>query len=275
LGRTAFTPGRDYVLKLGTARVPARLERIHRTINAAELATSEDRQSVERNEVAECTLTLGRPLAFDLAEDLPGTGRFVIVDRYEISGGGIIREALPDSQASTRDRVLRRNLKWAAGLIGEERRAERLSQRAALLLITGERDTDRKRIGRELESRLFDDGRFVYFLAIGNLLYGVDADLDSPHEDRAEHVRRFSEVVNILLDAGLIVIATAIGMTQSEVELIGTAIGVDRLSCVWVGTHVSTDLMPDLVLTEREAAEEGIGCLKQLLQQKGVIYRPW
>jgi bifunctional enzyme CysN/CysC len=275
LGRSPLAPRRAYTLKLGAARVPARLEKIHRVIDAVELATSEDRERVERHEVAECTLALDRPLAFDLAHDIAATGRFVVVDNFEISGGGIIREAIPDSQSSARDKVFRRNLKWAAGGVGEERRAERLSQRAALLLITGDRDTDRKRLGRELEERLFDEGRYVYFLAIGNLLYGVDADLERVHENRAEHVRRFGEVANILLDAGLIVIATAIGLTQSEVDLIGTAVGSDRVSSVWMGDQVSTELAADLVLSEQEVREEGLGRLKDLLQRKGVIYRPW
>ena len=146
---------------------------------------------------------MNRALAFDLADDLAATGRFVIVDNFEISGGGIVRAAVPDGQSSARDQVLRRNLNWAAGGVGEERRAERYSQRAALVLVTGDRETDRKRFGRELEGRLFEDGRFVYFLAIANLLYGVDADLDRMHEHRAEHLRRFSEVANILLGAGL------------------------------------------------------------------------
>jgi bifunctional enzyme CysN/CysC len=230
---------------------------------------------VQRHEVAECTLALGRPLAFDVAQDLQATARFVIVDNYEISGGGIIRESVADSQSSARDRVMRRNLKWSAGGVAEERRAERLSQRAALLLITGERDVDRKRLGRDLETRLFDEGRFVYFLAIGNLLYGVDADLDRSHENRAEHIRRLSEVANILLDSGLIVVATAIGLTQYEVDLVSTAVGADRVSAVWVGDRVTTDLAPDLVLSEQDAAEEGVGRLKMLLQERGVIYRPW
>jgi bifunctional enzyme CysN/CysC len=274
LGRNPFVPQKEYFLKLGTARVPARLEEIHRVIDAAELASSEGRECVSRHEVAECTLTLARPLAFDLAEDLAATGRFVIVDDFEISGGGIVREAVPDSQTSARDRALRRNLNWAGG-VDEERRAERLSQRAALVLITGERAADRKGLSRELEGRLFEEGRFVYFLAIGNLLYGVDADLDRTDDSRAEHVRRLGEVANILLDAGLIVIASAIGMTQSEVDLIQTAVGRDRVWAMWIGDEVTTDLSPDLVLTQREAADEGVGRLKAFLQERGVIYRPW
>jgi bifunctional enzyme CysN/CysC len=275
LGRAPLTRRKEYLLKLGTARVPMRVEEIHRVIDAAELASAEGRDRVERHEVAECTIALGRALAFDGAETLVGTSRFVIVDNFDISGGGIIREALPDSQTWVRDRVLQRNLKWTPGGVSEQRRAERFSQRPALLLITGERHVDRKRLGSQLEAQLFDDGRFVYFLTIGNVLYGVDADLDHTDSNRGEHVRRLAEVAHILVDAGLIVIATAIGLTQPELEVIRTAVGRERVSAVWVGDHVTTNISADLVVGEQEAADLGVDRLKELLQDMGVIFRPW
>ena len=63
----------------------------------------------------------------------------------------------------------------------------------------------------------------VYFLGIGNVLYGVDADIDRTDENRPEHLRRLGEVANILLDAGLIVIATAVELTAGDVEMIRTS----------------------------------------------------
>ena len=107
---------------------------------------------MERHQIAECVLVLSRPIAFDRAEDFPNTGRFVLVDESDISGGGIIREALPDTHTWVREKVLRRNLKWSASGVPEERRAERFSQRATLLMITGEREVDRKRLARAIES---------------------------------------------------------------------------------------------------------------------------
>src|SRR5262245_12948825 len=112
LGRAPLVMKKEYVLKLGAARVPVRLDQVHRVIDASELSSSETRTKVERHEVAECTLALGKPLAFDTAEQSPATGRFVIVDDFEISGGGIIRDAVSDKQAWVRDKVLQRNYKW-------------------------------------------------------------------------------------------------------------------------------------------------------------------
>ena len=106
------------------------------------------------------------------------TSRFVLVDDFEIRGGGIVREALPDRQAAVRDRVLLRNYKWEPSVIQPEQRAEKYNQKAALILVTGEDEAERKGVAKGLEGKLFEDGKVVYFLGIGNVLYGVDADIE-------------------------------------------------------------------------------------------------
>jgi bifunctional enzyme CysN/CysC len=274
LGRSPLTLEKEYTLKLGTARVPARVEQVHRVVDASALATLEGRTHVDRHEVADCTLVMNRPLAFDAGGRIPPTGRFVIVDDYEISGGGTVRDALPDRQAWVREKVLRRNRRWEPSGVSEQRRAERLSQRPFLLVVTGDEQADRKRLARDLEVRLFDAGRFVYFLGIGNVLYGVDADIARTSGHRAEHLRRLGEVTNILLDAGLIVIATAIALTQEELELVGTTVGRDRLMSVWLGAP-SMDVACDLVLGPDEPPEAGAEKLGAILRDSGFIFRPW
>jgi bifunctional enzyme CysN/CysC len=276
LGKSPLVARKEYLLKLGTSRVPFRVEQIHRVIDASELSIAETGAAkVERHEVAECTLALGRPLAFDTADHCPSTGRFVIVDNYEISGGGIVRQALPDKQTWVREKVLNRNYKWEAGSVSAERRVERYSQKPVLLVITGEKDADRKRLARELEGQLFDDGRHVYFLGIGNVLYGVDADIERTGVNRLEHLRRLGEVANILLDAGLIVIATAVSLTQEDLEVIRTSGGADRVISVWLGDRLTTDLSCDLVVSRQEAEADGASRLKTLLHDYGAIFRPW
>ena len=274
LGREPLTMGREYVLKLGTARVPVRLAELHRVLDASSLETTEERQQIERQEVADCTFVANRSFAFDTADLLGHTSRFVIVDRYQIAGGGVIREALPDRQAAVRDKVMQREHKWAHSLIADERRAERYGQRPGLLLITGPPDLDRKAVARALEERLFHDGRFVYFLAIGNVLYGVDADIERSPTTRGEHLRRLAEVANILLDAGLIVIATAVDLSQEDLEIVRTAVGADRVLSAWVGDAVTTDLTCD-VMVSPHADETSVMQLKGLLRERRHIFAPW
>jgi bifunctional enzyme CysN/CysC len=272
LGRQPLRCGGDYVFKLGTARVPVRVEAIHQTIDLSQLEPGRDLTRVDRHQAAECVLVLGRPVAFDVSPELTATRRFVLVDDLEIAGGGIVREALSDGHAWMRDKVLRRNLRWDASHVSEDRRAERYSQRPVLVLVTGDERIDRKTVAREFEAQLFDEGRFVYFLGMGNLVHGVDADLGGTAEDRPEHLRRLGEVSNILLDAGLVVIAAAARLAEHEVEIVRTAVGHGRVCTVWLGDKVNTTLAPDLLLSQG-THEERLGRMKRLLQDRGVIFR--
>jgi bifunctional enzyme CysN/CysC len=275
LGKEPFVKNRDYTLKLGTARVQVRLDQVHRVIDASDLSAQADAQQINRHDVADCTLKLKRAIAFDLAEDIAATSRFVVVDGYEIRGGGIIREALQDQQAWVREKVLLRNYKWEPSIIAPEHRAEKYNQRSTLLLITGAQEADRKTVAKGLEARLFDDGRVVYFLGIGNVLYGVDADIERTFENRKEHLRRLGEIANLMLDAGVILVVTAAELTQEELQLIRTSVGSDRIEVVWVGENVTTDLAYDVLLSEHETVEEQVFRLKDHLQEAGIIYRPW
>jgi bifunctional enzyme CysN/CysC len=275
LGRSPMVKKRDYILKIGAARVPCRLEELHRVIDASDLSASNDKVQIGRNDVAECTLVLNRAMAVDLADEIAATSRFVVVDDFEIRGGGIVREALADRQSGMRDKVLLRNYKWEPGIIPTERRAERYNQKPTLVLITGDQEIGRKGLAKDLEARLFEDGKVVYFLGIGNVLYGVDADIERKVENRTEHLRRLAEVANIMLDSGVLLIVTAAELTQQDLELIKTSVDPDRIETVWVGDHVTTDLTYDLLLSGQEAGADGVDRIKTLLQDKGIIFRPW
>jgi bifunctional enzyme CysN/CysC len=274
LGRDPMVKRKEYLLKLGTARVTARVEEVLRVLDASTLGTTEQRIAIQRHEVAECILKLDRAIACDLAEDVPATSRFVIVDDFEIRGGGIVREALPDRQASVRDQVLLRNYKWEPSVIQPERRAEKYNQKAALILVTGEHDTDRKGIAKAIESKLFEDGKVVYFVGIGSVLYGVDADIARKPENRLEHMRRLAEVANLMLDAGMILIVAAAELTQEDLEVIKTAVQPDWIETIWAGDTITTDLAVDLQLPGG-AVPEAVDRLKAHLQDKGIIFRPW
>lgn len=192
LGRKPLETGREVVLKLGTARVPARIEAIHRVLDASTLATDERRDRVERHEVAECTLRTVRPIAFDLAAELAGTGRFVIVDDYEIRGGGIVREALEgggEGQAA-----------WGRGQIDEARRVERNGHTAGLVLVTHGAEA-----ARALEAALFDGGAQTAYLEAA--------------------AGRVADAVPVLLDAGLIAVVDASAFAASEIAFVRDTAG--------------------------------------------------
>ena len=274
LGRRPLIPGREYVLKIGTARTPVTVESIDRVIDASSLVATESAVEVGLNQTAECTLSCSRNVACDLADEVAGTGRFVIVDQDEICGGGTVREALPDPHDAMREQVLHREFKWEPSFIAPERRAARFAQRATLLIVTGPRETDRKAVAKQLEARLFEEGRAAYFLGMMNVLYGLDADLTRNRETRREHVRRLAEVANLMLDAGMILIVSAQELTQEELTVIRTSVNPHRIETVWIGDRSAADFTAGLCLSALDSVDRNVDRIRQLLVRQDVL-EPW
>jgi bifunctional enzyme CysN/CysC len=216
LGKKPFVAGRDYKLKLGTAAVPVQLHKINKVIDASQLDHRLDKSQVDRNDVADVILEVRQPVAFDLTADCEATGRFVLVDGYDVAGGGIITAGVADDQRDLRAEARVRDFNWVPGGVTPADRARRRGHRAALVMFVGRAGSGKQRYARALERALFDAGRSAYMLDGQNVLLGVDHDLwvDAA---QSELVRRFGEVVHLLLNAGLIVVSTtnAIGLADA------------------------------------------------------------
>jgi bifunctional enzyme CysN/CysC len=275
MGTEPMTKQKDYLIKVGTAKQPVELDDVIRVINASDLSSTDTKDFIEYHDVAECVLSIRRAVAFDTVGEIAATGRFVIVDNYEICGGGIITEALADTQLWMRDYVMTRNYKWQTSNISREDRAERYNQKPTLILVTGQKDVGKKTIAKAIEARLFADGKIVYFMGIGNILYGVDADIKvaGTEDNRDEHLRRLAEVANIMLDAGTILIVTAISLTQKDLEIISSAIDTDSIEVIWIGRDV-TDISYDLLVSEGWNLDETVEAAKVMLQDNGIIFKP-
>ncbi|MHC4926927.1 MAG: adenylyl-sulfate kinase, partial [Planctomycetota bacterium] len=124
--------------------------------------------------------------------------------------------------------------------------------------------------------RLFNDGKVVYFMGIANVLYGVDADIKKPGDDqthRPEHLRRLAEISNLLLDAGVILVVTAIGLTQRELEIIQNVVDSDLIEPIWLGDE-PTNIDFAMKVPSLENFDDTLDRIKGLLQNKGIIFKP-
>lgn len=276
LGRNYLIKGKEYSLKIGSAKVKAYVEEITRVLDASSLDTIlKDR--VDRNDVAELVIKTDSPVAFDLSHKLVNTSRFVIVDDYEISGGGIIEEALEDEYIKMKESVANRDNNWQYSFVNKRDRAERYSQKPTLILITGEEGTGRKDIAKQLEKNLFDSGRVTFYMGMQNILLGVEADIpkDSERvENHKEIMRRLGEVGNIMLHAGNLFIVTAIGIRNQDIEILKTTLN-GAIETIWVGEDVTTDLTPDLHLDSFNNTNEAVNKIKDYLGIKGIIFNSW
>lgn len=209
LGRRPLERRRTYLLRLSTREVEAEVATIHRIVDTADLDQRLGGISVAKNQVAEVTLRTKIPVAFDLSSSFEATGRFVLVDEYDIAGGGIITEFLKDEQEFLRDEARRRDIAWVKGEVKVDDRAQRYGHRAALILLCGGRHVGKSFLARKLEEVLVAEGRHAYLLDGENLRHGLDADLaDAEQADVTEQARRYGEVARLLTDAGVIVVST-------------------------------------------------------------------
>jgi len=94
MGKNPLSLNKKYKLKIGTNQVSVILEKLENVLDASVLKISTDRNFVERHEVAQCIFQTSEIFSFDLVGEIKTTSRFVIVDGYDIAGGGIIIEAL-------------------------------------------------------------------------------------------------------------------------------------------------------------------------------------
>ncbi len=219
LGRKPLERGRRYQLRVATREVDCEVATIHRIIDTMDLAQQQGSSEVNRNQVAELTIRAKTPVAFDLSASFESTGRFVLVDEYDIAGGGIVTELLHDDQEFLREEARQRDFAWVKGKVGVEDRAQQYGHRAAIVLVTGGRHTGKSFRARTMEARLVADGRHAYLLDGENLRRGLDADLSEGERGQAaEMARRYGEVARLLVDTGLIVVSTTNPFGMAYVE---------------------------------------------------------
>ncbi|MDD5081042.1 MAG: GTP-binding protein [Candidatus Omnitrophica bacterium] len=237
LGDNPLTAGTNYILKIGTQKVSAVITDINNKIDAVTLKETKKVKKINKNEAARVEIKTKEPIVFDTVDMIQETSRFVLVDDIQISGGGIILKELISSNKAVVDECIDRNFHWVKSAIPIEEKIEKYGQKPKLIIVTGIEKSDRKKFARNLEKKLFLSGRKVYFLGIGSVIYGVDADLKNTDKktDRQEHIRRLSEIANILLDAGLIVIISASELSLKELDKIKTFVSDFDVIPIWFG----------------------------------------
>ena len=290
LGRNPLVRGKRYRLKLAAARVAVRVKEIVRVLDAASLESRgagpgrnldggrEPPAHVGRHDVAECVLETHQPLAFDLGlgAELAVTGRFVLVDEYEIAGGGIITEYLSGLRDALREHVKRRDYAWVRGSITQQERIERYGQRARLVVLTGPQQDALREVARGLEGELFHAGRSAYYLGLTNLARGLDAELTAAADaaaaaaDRGEQVRHLGEVAHILCDAGQIVITTVADLDPYEAETLRILGQPHDMLVVRVGSD-RRGVNADLALPPEAPAAQAVAAVRRLLREREVL----
>ena len=203
-------PGRPYLLKIGTRTVAATIERPKYKVNVNTLEHTAAR-TLGLNEIGVCNIHLDRPIPFDSYRDNRDTGGFILVDRYTNNtvAAGLLNFALRRAD----------NIHWQAVEVDKQARAAIKHQRPALIWFTGLSGSGKSTIANLVERELHHLGRHTYLLDGDNIRHGLNKDLGFTDVDRVENIRRTAETAKLLLDAGIIVLASFISPFRAERQM--------------------------------------------------------
>lgn len=221
VGKAPLVKEKQYKLKIGTMKIPVKLLAISNIIDAAELNVDSYKEQVERHDVAECIFETGKPIAFDIISDIEQTGRFVLVDNYDIAGGGIILGSENMEDNSLKKHVSEREYLWSDSLVSPSEKALKYGHKSKLIIITSGSEGNEKvveDIAKKIERKLFDMDFKTYYLGISSLLAGLASDDSRGYKDRLEHIRQLGEVARLFTDSGQILISSIFNLDDYEVE---------------------------------------------------------
>ena len=227
LGESELIHSRSYLLISGSTSTPAIVTTIKHKINI-ESGEHDSARVLKMNEIGVVEIATDSPVALSNYSDSRETGNFILVDRSTLNtvGAGMIVHALRRSE----------NVTEQAYEINAEKRAAQKGQVGKVLWFTGLSGSGKSTIANELAKELYALGRHVYVLDGDNLRLGLNKDLGFAKEDRAENVRRVSEVAKLMMDAGLIVIVALVSPFRVDRDQARELFEPGKFIEIWVNT---------------------------------------
>jgi bifunctional enzyme CysN/CysC len=201
LGEQDLIHSKSYLLISGSTQVPAIATNIRHVLNINN-GEHDAARVLKTNEIGVVELATDSPIALIPYKQNRFKGNFILVDRATMNtvGAGMVTHALRRSA----------NISEHHYDIDRDARAAQKNQKAKVIWLTGLSGSGKSTIANALEKKLFSLGMHAYVLDGDNMRLGLNKDLGFTREDRAENVRRVSEVAHNLYDAGLIAIVALV-----------------------------------------------------------------
>lgn len=107
-----------------------------------------------------------------------------------------------------------------------------------LVWFTGLSGSGKSTIANKVEAALFKKGIKTYVLDGDNIRKGLNSDLNFAPEDRTENIRRIAETANLMIDAGLVVLAAFVSPYKKDRENIKKIVKDVSFVEIYVNTSV-------------------------------------
>jgi bifunctional enzyme CysN/CysC len=195
LGSTPLQVQKGYTLLHGTRRLSARVDTVHYRIDV-DTMHREQAQRLALNDIGRLRISTAEPLFFDPYRQNRETGSFLLVD--------------PVSHDTVAAGMIRGRSRGLSEVTDSTERASRLSQRPAVVWLTGLSGAGKSTLARALEQRLLQRGLRTFALDGDSLRTGLCEDLGFSPEDRGENLRRAAHIARLAWSQGMVVICSLI-----------------------------------------------------------------
>ena len=227
LAEEELVHSRSYLLISGSTQVPAIVTVVKDKLNVnnGELDAA---TKLQMNEIGHVEIATDAPMVLTSYSESRDTGNFILVDRATLKtvGAGMVKHAMRRAT-----NITKHNFE-----IDQAARATQKSQKPKVIWLTGLSGSGKSTIANALEKQMFASGIHSYILDGDNLRLGLNKDLGFTREDRAENVRRVSEVAKLMADAGLVVVVALVSPFAQDRNQAREVIGEDQFLEVWVKT---------------------------------------
>jgi bifunctional enzyme CysN/CysC len=220
---------RSYLLIAGATQTPATVTRIRHKIDV-NTGSHNAAQNLGVNEIGSVEVATDSALTLLPYVQSREFGNFILVDRltFKTVGAGMIRHSLRRGE----------NVVAQKYEVNKTARAAQKNQKARVIWLTGLSGSGKSTIANGVEKRIHALGMHAYVLDGDNLRLGLNSDLGFTPEDRAENVRRISEVAKVLVDAGLIVLVAVISPFEADRQRAKSLFDTGEFLEVYVDTPV-------------------------------------
>ena len=242
-GDEVLTPGDILQLKHGTQWVKARCESIRYKVDPNTLR-QEQAGSLTLNEIGRIRLSLFRSIFADAYTRNRSLGSIIIVSSATndtIGAATIVDRTDYDAELKS-DRAVpeKREIVWHKGQVSFVDRVLFYKQKPITIWFTGLSGSGKSTLAFALERRLMDTGKACYVLDGDNVRHGLNRDLGFSPKDRAENIRRISEVARLMNDAGLVVITAFISPFREDREMARRIIGEEIFVEIYLNPGLAT-----------------------------------